>query len=300
MSDAGPPPRVDLAALLSQHRIIARKGLGQNFLHERTVLERIAASAVAGGSAWVVEIGAGLGTLTAALINAGAKVAAIERDQRLLPILEGLFTGRSDVRIVAGDALELRLASLVPAGVRPAVAGNLPYSISSPLLLALLGQRAEIGPATIMLQREVAERLIATPGTKAYGSLSVQFALHANLERVLDVGPGAFIPAPRVHSTVLRVSWLAAPRVEVGSPQLFERIVRAAFGRRRKTLRNALSAVFETEGIDRAAAAIGLDLKRRGETLTVSEFGALSLAFSELPAAAAALSRPVSEPTADS
>lgn len=269
---------IEVRELLRKHELRIKKSLGQCFLVDDRVLKAIAEAAVRGDPDAVVEIGPGLGTLTRALADVAPRVVSIERDRSLIPVLEELFADAPHVSIVSGDALELEYAPLT-APLKPALAGNLPYSITSPLLLALLAQRASIGPATIMIQREVAERLLAEPNTREYGSLTVLFNLHANLEHLFDVPPSAFHPQPKVTSTVLRLEWLDAPRIDVGDPAHFERVVRAAFSQRRKTLRNALSTQFDRPVIETAAEAIGLALERRGETLNLSEFARLASAL---------------------
>jgi len=270
---------VDVRHLLKTHGLAAKKSFGQCFLHDPEVLRRIAEAAVPPGTTHVVEIGAGLGALTASLANTRVNVVAIEKDTRLVPLLEEIFRDIENVRIVAGDATELAFASLVPAGVVPAMAGNLPYSVSTPLLLALLLQRATTGPATVMLQKEVAARLRAKPRTKEYGSLTVLFELLADVEHVLDVGAGAFTPAPKVDSTVIQLKWLAAPRHDVPNLPHFEKVVRAGFSQRRKTLRNALQTAFLRDQVEAAGASSGLALERRAETLSVGEFAALAKAL---------------------
>lgn len=271
--------RIDLRHLLQTHGLHAKKAYGQCFLHDATVLERIASAAVTPGTTHVVEIGAGLGALTASLANTGVEVHAIEKDRRLVPLLQELFADQPTIHIHPGDATELAFASLVPAGIRPTMAGNLPYSVSTPLLLALLEQRDRTGPATVMLQREVADRLRARPRTKAYGSITALFGLLADIEHVLDVGPGAFSPPPTVWSSVIRIAWLPAPRFEVPSVARFEKSTRAAFAQRRKTLRNSLQTAFARDVVEEAGAQAGLALDRRAETLSVEELAALARAL---------------------
>lgn len=272
-------PRIDVRHLLQTHGLHARKSYGQCFLHDTHVLERIASAAVVPGTTHVVEIGAGLGALTASLANTGVEVHAIEKDTRLIPLLNEVFAGTPSIHIHHGDATELEFASLVPAGVRPTLAGNLPYSVSSALLLALLAQRDRSGPATVMLQREVAERLRAPTRTKAYGSLTALFGLLADIEHIMDVGPGAFSPAPTVHSSVIRIRWLPSPRFEVPSVADFERSTRAAFSQRRKTLRNALQTAYAKDVVEDAGARAGVALDRRAETLSIEELAALARAL---------------------
>lgn len=273
--------RTEVRELLKKHELRIKKSLGQCFLVDDRVLTQIAEAAVRDDPDAVVEIGPGLGTLTRALANVAPRVVSIERDRSLIPVLEELFADAPHVSIVSGDALELEYAPLT-SPLKPALAGNLPYSITSPLLLALLAQRSTIGPATIMIQREVADRLLAEPDTREYGSLTVLFNLHANMEHLFDVPPSAFHPPPKVTSTVMRLEWLDAPRLDAGDPAHFERVVRAAFSQRRKTLRNALSTQFEREAIKAAADATGLVLDRRGETLNLSEFARLASALPAL------------------
>lgn len=271
-------PEIDVRLLLQEHGLRAKKALGQCFLHDPGVLSRIAQAATEGAST-VIEIGAGLGSLTRALAATGAQVVAIEHDRDLVPILRSVFAATPSVSFVEADATMVRFAELTPGVRRPPIAGNLPYSISSPLLLTLLAQRDEIGPATIMLQREVAARIAAPPGSKTYGSLSVLFRLYAVVETLLDVGPGAFTPAPSIWSRVLRVRWREQPSVVVGDFEHFERVLRAAFNQRRKTLRNALSAQFPRDLVEAAGAQAGVALERRAETLDVGEFAALAAAL---------------------
>lgn len=268
-----------LRAQLAAHHVRTKRSLGQCFLVDDDVLSDIAAAATRGSPSAVVEIGAGPGTLTRALAERAPRVVAIERDPTLFPVFRETTSGLANVQLVEGDALEQRFAALAAPAERPAIAGNLPYSITSPLLLALLEQRPEIGPATVMIQREVADRLDAEPGTKAYGSLTVLFALHARIGVLLEVGPESFDPEPAVHSTVLRIEWLPAPSVPVPDLAHFERVLRASFGQRRKTLRNALSGTFSRDALEAASAEADVDLARRGETLDVGEFARLASAL---------------------
>ncbi|MFO0723780.1 MAG: 16S rRNA (adenine(1518)-N(6)/adenine(1519)-N(6))-dimethyltransferase RsmA [Myxococcota bacterium] len=271
-------PDIDVVALLERHQLRTKKGLGQCFLHDPAVIRRIGEAAASDQTA-VVEIGAGLGPLTRALAATGARVVSIERDPVLLPILRDLFRGAPNVSFVEADATTVRFAELIPDVRRPAIAGNLPYSVSSPLLLAFLEQRAELGPATVMLQREVAARIAAAEGSKTYGSLSVLFGLFAEVETLFDVGPGAFVPPPSVWSRVIRIRWRDTPAAAVPDFVMFERVLRAAFNQRRKTLRNALSAQFPKPLVEAAAAEAKIALERRAETLAVEEFAALAAAI---------------------
>lgn len=268
--------REDTQALLERHGLWAKKRFGQNFLIDGGVLQDIAHAALRGGERHVIEIGPGLGALTGALLDRGVEVRAIEMDRTLVPILEQEHAGRP-LTILPGDALAVDFTTVYPPAVRPAVAGNIPYNISSPLLMTLLAQRAHLGPVTLMVQKEVADRWAAGPGSKAYGSPSVMLQVFADIERVRRVPPQCFLPRPKVDSAVVRITWLEAPRVPVPDPAHFERTVRAGFGQRRKTLRNALRAAFDAEAIARAAEA--LDLGRRAETLDLEEWSTLATAL---------------------
>lgn len=260
--------------VLERYGLGVRRDLGQCFLVDPNIIRRIADAATSGGEATVVEIGPGLGALTKALLKRGVRVVAVEKDRGFVPLLREELGAQGDLHVIEGDARHVDFAEI--AGTRPAVVGNLPYSVTTDLLLALLRQRAAIGTTTVMIQKEVADRLLAGPNTKTYGSLTVLFGLHADISRVCDVGAGAFWPAPKVRSTVLSFEWLASPRVDVPDTTHFERVVRAAFGQRRKTLSNALSAVFDR---DQVRAVDVIDLKRRAETLSLSEFACLASAL---------------------
>jgi 16S rRNA (adenine1518-N6/adenine1519-N6)-dimethyltransferase len=260
----------DARALLEQHGLHASKRLGQNFLRDPAVLEHIKARIERARPTGLVEIGPGLGALTAVLADLGVPLVAVVRE-RMSP--------HSNVHIHEGDALETAFAALLPGVERPMVVGNLPYSISSPLLLAVLEQRASIGGCVFMLQREFADRLAADVDTSAYGSLTALFALVADVNVAFDVAPGAFFPVPKVWSSVIEVKWLAAPRAPVPSVRAFEEVTRAAFSQRRKTLRNALSSRYTREAIDAALATTAIDARRRAETLDVFELAKLTSAL---------------------
>jgi len=260
--------------LLDRHGAYAKKSLGQNFLIDDRILQRIADDA-SEGAAKVVEIGPGPGTLTAALLERDLDVIAIEKDRAMIEILKEELGGNPRFRLVEGDVLDVRFADLSPD--RPHVAGNIPYNISAPILIMLLSQRRSIGPATLMLQKEVADRIASPPGSKAYGSLSVMLQMFADVEKRFKVAPGAFSPPPKVDSTVVRLRWLDDPRHPIGDEVHFERTVRAAFSQRRKMLRNSLRTAFEAGHVESAAAASQLALDRRAETLSLEEFARLSM-----------------------
>lgn len=240
----------------------------------------------------VVEIGAGAGALTAHLAGRAGRVLALEVDPALFAELAARAARWPGVEPRLVDARTfpyetLRAARPDPAG-RVLVTGNLPYSAAKAILARLLAAHAALDRLVVMLQREVAERLVAAPGGRAYGALSVLWQLWADLQLVRLVPPGAFRPPPEVDSAVVAGTFRAEPRAPVPHPALFERVVRAGFGRRRKTLLNALRGGALPGGPDgpaRALAAAGLDGRRRAETLTVAEFAALARSFAALEGA---------------
>ncbi|WP_018716509.1 16S rRNA (adenine(1518)-N(6)/adenine(1519)-N(6))-dimethyltransferase RsmA [Arhodomonas aquaeolei] len=247
-----------------------RKRFGQNFLHERAYIERmIAAIAPVSGEA-IVEIGPGQGALTRPLLEAAGALTVIELDRDLIAGLERLDAGSSRLRIIQGDALRVDPASLGEGPIR--IVGNLPYNISTPLLFHLTAGTAPVSDLHLLLQREVVERMAAAPGGGTYGRLSVMIQYRCRVEPLFDVPPGAFTPAPRVTSTFVRLVPHAAPPVDVPDEERLATVVTRAFAARRKTLRNALSGLLETDAI----AAAGIDPRTRAETLSLDDFAALA------------------------
>lgn len=271
--------RDDTKALLERHGLYAKKRFGQNFLVDAGVVADIADAALHNADLRVIEVGPGLGTLTRALLARGAEVRAIEKDDSLLPILKEELAGEK-LSIVPADALKVDFREIYGPGVKPTIAGNIPYNISSPLLMQLIAHREVIGPVTLMVQKEVADRWMAKPGTKTYGSPSIMLQVFADIDRVRGVPPQCFLPPPKIDSMVVRLDWLPQPRVPVPDPVHFEKTVRTAFSQRRKTLRNSLKTGFEPEQIQRAEAV--LDLQRRAETLSLAEMSVLAGALSAL------------------
>jgi 16S rRNA (adenine1518-N6/adenine1519-N6)-dimethyltransferase len=264
----------DPRALLAKHGLRPKKSWGQNFLVDERVYRAIVAAAVQTGDEDVVEIGAGLGTLTQRLAAATrGRVVAVERDRDMLAVLEQELAALPNVEIRAENALALDYASLATRGPL-VVAGNLPYQIASPLLFGVLEARAHVRRAVLMLQEEMADRLLAAPGTSEYGAFGVMVTMFADVRPVVRARSGSFHPRPRVDSTVVEVSLLPGPRLPLRDERLFGRVVHAAFGQRRKTLRNALRAAFPDA--DDMLARAGIDPGRRGETLTLEEFAALT------------------------
>lgn len=280
--------------LLRRHGRQAKKSWGQNFLHDPRIVARIAEAAGIQSTDVVVEIGAGLGALTGALAARALRVLAIERDRDLALLLREAFAEVASVTILETNALTFEFGAVAGAG-RLVVVGNLPYNIASPLLFRLLDQRAQLRSATVMLQRELAQRLVAGPGTRRYGVPSVLLQQHAELRTCLQVGRGAFVPPPRVDSTVIRLDFRSAPRAPADDAAL-RHTVRTAFGARRKTLQRALSAAFPSDAVTLALARCGIDPRARAETLSVVQFAALSQA---LPPASAVGASPTPAAAAD-
>jgi 16S rRNA (adenine1518-N6/adenine1519-N6)-dimethyltransferase len=275
-------------ALLEKYGLRAKKSWGQNFLGDPEILADIAGLAVAEAGERVVELGAGLGHLTARLLARGAQVIAVERDRDMARVLRGEL-GEA-VTILEADAVKLDYRALAAALPTPtttptpisklAVVGNLPYHLTSPILFSLLDQADQVSRAVFLLQREVAERLAAEPGTKDWGLLSVLLQHRAEVRLARRVPPGAFLPPPKVESAVLAIRFVPA-RAAVADPARFRKLVKAGFGQRRKTLANALRAVrlATPEAMAAALEAAGIDPRRRGETLTVEEWAALDRAL---------------------
>ena len=282
---------VDPRRVLARHGLAAKKSWGQNFLHDRAVLARIVAAVGATGDDVVVEIGAGLGTLTGALAAATPaprKVLAVERDPDMQRVLAAELADDARVEVVAADALTFDYAAATSAAGRPViVVGNLPYQISSALVLALVdaGARGAVARAVVMVQREMAQRIVAPPGSRTYGRLTVAVAQHAEARILFHVRPGSFHPAPAVTSSIVSLVPRASPLAPVRDAALFEAVVKQAFATRRKMLRGALGAAFGEEAVTAAFAATGIAGTRRAEELSVADFAALANALAERAAA---------------
>ncbi len=273
-----------IKALLGRHGFRFSKSMGQNFLIEGWVPRDIAASSGAGPGTGVLEIGPGIGPLTRELSARADKVVSVELDRALLPILAETLSGRDNTRIIPGDILKLDIPALVGEylqGLTPVACANLPYNITTPAITALL-EAGCFQSITVMIQREVARRIHAGPGTADYGAFSVYCQFHARTELLFDVGPECFIPAPKVTSSVLRLT-PKAPPAEVDDPAHFFKVVRAAFAQRRKTLVNGLSAAFgdryKKDELLYFLSQCGLPADVRGERLSIPQFAALSKAL---------------------
>ena len=275
----GPFP--DARVLLERYGLRAKKQFGQNFLISERALRAIADATVTSDDDWIVEIGAGLGTLTAQLVErvTAGKVIALETDPDMIRVLRAELGTVDNLEIEQVDAMRYDLRTASSLGKQITVCGNLPYHIASQLMFRVLDVRDAVHHAVVMIQKEMADRIVAKPGTKEYGALGVMIRTYADVTTVLKVGAGSFLPPPKIDSTVIKLVPLAEPRAPIADHAHYSKVVHAAFGQRRKTLRNALRAVWPEDVVDRALAATSIDGIRRGETLDIAEFGALAAAI---------------------
>ena len=275
--------RRDARDALAAANLRPRKRWGQHFLCDPGIVRRIVALADVAAEPAVLEIGPGLGALTDALAAAARRLYLVEIDRGLVERLAARFADAPHVRVVAGDVLALPLGEVVEEPHATVVA-NLPYNITTPVLFRLLELRRRLPRAVLMIQHEVALRLAARPGGKAWGVLPVLIQTWADVRIAFRVSRQAFVPRPRVESAVVDVRWRAEPRVDVGDGASYRAVVRAAFGQRRKTLRNALADLATARGLDAAAlqAAFeraGIDPGLRAERLTIDDFARLARAL---------------------
>lgn len=262
--------------ILQAFRLHASHRLGQNFLVSPSVVRGVVEAAAIEPGDRVLEIGPGIGTLTQGLLEAGALVTAVELDKKLPAVLAETLKGYEGLRVVQGDILKTDIPALMGDAPFKAVA-NLPYYITTPILLALLEQRLPLTKIVAMVQKEVALRMTAPPGGKDYGALSVAVQYHTEPRIVLDVPPACFLPAPEVDSVVIACDVRKTPAVATADEALFFRVVKAAFGQRRKTLGNTLKALGRPrEELTAALETAGIDAMRRGETLSLAEFAAIT------------------------
>lgn len=256
-----------------------RKRLGQHFLIDKNIISKILRAAELQDGDRVLEIGPGRGALTTALIGAGAQVVAIEFDSRLIEPLKKKFEPSGRFRLVQADAVKIPFEDVLQGGPIKVVA-NLPYNISGPILAKFVEKRALFSAMTLMLQKEVADRLLAEPSTKDYGALTIIIRAFMTVRRAFNVAPACFAPPPKVESTVITMIPRAKPLVLPEMEAAFKRVVKGAFLQRRKTLQNSLKgAGFEPEELARAFEATGISPTCRGETLVVAEFVRLTEAL---------------------
>ena len=275
----------DIKALLARHGFRFSKSMGQNFLIEGWVPRDSAEASGADSGCGVLEIGPGIGPLTVQLARRAGQVAAVELDRALLPILSETLAPCRNVTVIPGDIMKLDLAALVNerlSGLTPIACANLPYNITTPVLTRLI-ESGLFASITVMIQREVALRICAAPGTAEYGAFSVFCQYHTQPELLFAVGPECFLPAPKVTSAVLRLIPRREPPQMLVDEALFFRVVRASFAQRRKTLLNGLSSAFGaqvgTQALRQAIEAAGLPPDVRGERLGIAEFAAVAAAI---------------------
>lgn len=259
------------------------KSLGQNFLIDESVLMDIVDGAEVNAEDFVIEIGPGVGTLTKELLKRAKRVCAIELDSDLIPILKEELKDFDNFDIVNVDALKVDFKELIGQEKSVKVVANLPYYVTTPIIVKLLNEDYNFKSLTIMIQKEVGERMAAKPNTKEYGSLSILVQYHCDTKIIRKVSPSSFIPQPKVDSIVVKMDKLSQPRVQVKDEKLYFRVCRESFNARRKTLWNAMKNLkLNSEIIEAAFNKASIDSKRRGETLSLEEFADLANAIYEL------------------
>lgn len=272
-------------AILQRHGFSFKKSLGQNFLIDLNILNKIVDAAELREASGVLEIGPGIGSLTEQSAKRAKKVVALEIDQRLLPILEDTMAPYPNVHVIHGDALELDIRDIVDReflqeGIDDiAVVANLPYYVTTPIIMRLLESKIQFRSLVMMIQKEVAERIGAKPGTKAYGSLSIAIQYYAEATVSFIVPKSVFMPAPNVDSAVITLKMRPRPAVDVKDENFFFEIARASFAQRRKTILNNLTSHLGKDNkvdLERLLNEAGIDPKRRGETLSLEEFARLA------------------------
>lgn len=282
MKDIATPVRTK--AIMEKHGFSFKKSLGQNFLIDLNILNRIVDFAELTENSGAIEIGPGIGALTEQLAKRAKRVVAFEIDQRLLPILQETLEPYPHVKVIHEDVLKANVKQVIAEefedGQDLMVVANLPYYVTTPIIMKLLTDQLPIRGIVCMLQKEVADRIAASPGTKDYGSLSIAIQYYMEAKTVMIVPKTVFIPQPNVDSAVIRLTKRPEPAVRVTNEEFFFSVVRASFAQRRKTIFNNLSSHFaqkiEKPNIEMALHAAGIDPKRRGETLSIEEFGKLS------------------------
>ncbi|MDO7908562.1 16S rRNA (adenine(1518)-N(6)/adenine(1519)-N(6))-dimethyltransferase RsmA [Paenibacillus sp. JX-17] len=282
MDDIATPRRTK--EIIQRHGFSFKKSLGQNFLIDQNILNKIVAAAGLDETKGALEIGPGIGALTEKLARTADRVTAVEIDQRLLPILQEVLEPYSKVHVRHGDVLKLDLQEIFRedfAGLdKVSVVANLPYYVTTPILMRLLEEKLPLENIVVMIQKEVAERMAASPGTKNYGSLSIAVQYYSMPELVCVVPHTVFIPQPNVESAVIRLQVRETPAVQVQDEQHFFEVVQASFAQRRKTISNNLKSRFFTkenkDQLDPLLQQAGIEPSRRGETLSLEEFARLS------------------------
>lgn len=266
--------------ILQKYGIRAQKRFGQNFLTDAHVLDQILEAAEIGKEDFVLEIGPGIGTLTQYLADAAGEVCAVEIDKNLLPVLQETLREWPNVTVINEDILKLDLKAVLPGEKKGKVCANLPYYITTPVLMKLLESRLPLASVTVMVQKEVALRMTASPGTKDYGALTLAVAYYTKAELVCQVPPHCFIPRPQVGSAIVHMRIREKPAISVTDEEKLFSLIRTGFGQRRKTLVNTIlnSTDFSCsrEKVEDSLKKLGLDERIRGEALNLEQFGLLS------------------------
>lgn len=268
--------------IVQKHGFKFSKSLGQNFLIDQNILDNIVDGANILETDYVIEVGPGIGSLTQNIAERANSVVAIEIDKTLIPILQETLKDYKNVEVINEDVLKLDLHKLVEdkfKNNKAKVIANLPYYVTTPIIMKFLEEKVPVQSLTIMIQKEVADRMQAKPGTKDYGSLSIAVQYYCNPKILLKVPPSVFIPQPKVESTVIRLDILDKPKVNVEREDLFFGLVKDAFGKRRKTLLNALSSgdlKLEKDMLKEVLSLSNIEENRRGETLTIEEYATLA------------------------
>lgn len=270
--------KVNTKELVKKYNFRFTKSLGQNFLIDDKVLDDIVEGAQVSKEDFVIEIGPGVGTLTKELLTKAKKVCAVELDSDLIPILQEELGEYDNFQLIHKDALKVDFNEVIGEKESVKVVANLPYYVTTPIIARMLNQDYKFKSLTIMIQKEVAERIDSEPNCKEYGSLSVLVQYYCDTKIIRTVSPSSFVPQPKVDSIVIRLDKLDKPRVQTKDKELFFKIVRQSFNMRRKTLRNAVKSmkIMNGEEMEKAFENANIDPKRRGETLSLQEFANLA------------------------
>lgn len=269
-------------AIIEKYGFSFQKRFGQNFLIDTNIIDKIVDGAGITENDVVLEVGPGIGSLTQSMASCAGKVIAVEIDKKLIPMLEETMSAYDNVRVINEDILKLDIKALLKEEQvdKVKVVANLPYYITTPIIMGLLEQDIPVESITVMIQKEVADRMNAEPGVKSYGSLSIATAYYATTELVTLVPPGCFIPKPKVGSAVIKLTKRETPRVKVEDEQLLFKIIKGSFAQRRKTLVNSLfnsnATTLTKEAIVTALEALNMDARVRGEALTLEDYAAFT------------------------
>lgn len=269
--------------IVDRYKFKFTKTLGQNFLVDDKVIEDLVNGAEITSQDFVIEIGPGVGTLTREILKKAKRVTAIEIDRDLIPILVEELKDFDNFQLMHKDALKIDYNEIIGEETKVKLVANLPYYLTTPIIARLLNGKYDFESLTVMIQKEVADRIHAKPSTKEYGSLSLLVQYYCDTTVIRTVSPTCFLPRPKVESIVIRLDRLSKPRVKVNNEDLFFKVIRSSFNMRRKTLPNGLKVLgFSKELIEQAFNASNIDVMRRGETLSIEEFAMLANNIDEL------------------